>query len=145
MREIKGNIWDYHEKNSPIVIPTNGTIKRNGENVMGSGLARQAKLRFPKLPKKVGGYILEYGNEVFFCEEENLFTFPVKNEWYEEKASIFLIRKSVVSLRSMTRNDDIKIYLPLVGCGNGKLDWENDVKPILSSIFSDDKYIIIYG
>lgn len=38
MREINGsNIWDFYNKGFWIAITTNGTVKKNGEAVMGRG------------------------------------------------------------------------------------------------------------
>ena len=39
MKEVKGDIWNFYNKGYWIVIPTNGTVKRNGEAVMGRGVA----------------------------------------------------------------------------------------------------------
>ena len=38
---IKGNIFDYIGKVDAICITTNGTIKSNGELVMGAGVAKE--------------------------------------------------------------------------------------------------------
>jgi len=43
MKEVIGNIWNYYNKGNWIVITTNGTIKKNGEAVMGRGVALEAK------------------------------------------------------------------------------------------------------
>jgi len=39
MKYIKDDIWKYHDRHTPIVITTNGYVKRNGECVMGRGIA----------------------------------------------------------------------------------------------------------
>lgn len=58
MKEVTGNIWDYHEKGYWIVITTNGTVKANGEAVMGRGVALQAKRKYQGLPWRLGQEIL---------------------------------------------------------------------------------------
>jgi len=45
MEIIKGDIWNLH-KVGWIIIPTNGFVKKNGENVMGRGLAKQVKDKY---------------------------------------------------------------------------------------------------
>ena len=85
-----GNIWDYRETGY-IVIPTNGIIKTNGENVMGRGLALQAKNKYPDFPRALGNFLKKKGNTVGFFTP-NLITFPVKHKWYE-KADLELIEK----------------------------------------------------
>ena len=48
---VEGDIWEHHNDGSRyIVIPTNIGWKTNGHNVMGAGLALQAKTRYPSSP-----------------------------------------------------------------------------------------------
>ena len=143
IKEIKGDLWEYYKQGFWIVIPTNGFVKNNGEAVMGRGLALQAKRRFPDLPAELGKRIKEYGNVVFTFYNYHVITFPVKHLWWN-KAIIKLIKKSCISLREIFRYNPTGIptpvYLPRVGCGNGKLDWK-DVKPILEK-YLDDRFIV---
>lgn len=147
MQEVKGDIWNYYDKGNWIVIPTNGTVKANGEAVMGRGLALRAKLKFPQLPFALGRFINAYGNVVFVSNLQGkgfkairLITFPVKNHW-KETASLHLIERSCNQLVYVAPQN-FPIYLPRVGCGNGRLDWE-DVKPILER-YLDDRFIVVY-
>ena len=64
MKEVIGDIWDYHDQGHWIVITTNGIVKSNGEAVMGKGIALQAKQRYPDLPKELGQSITFCGNTV---------------------------------------------------------------------------------
>jgi len=143
VKEIQGNIWELRREGKYIVIPTNGFIKNTGECVMGRGLAFQAKVKFPNLPKELGDRIKIYGNVVFVWTKYRLITFPVKRVWWE-KADIELIEKSCEQLREIFKLNlsglPVPVYLPRVGCGNGKLNW-SDVKPILDRIL-DDKFIV---
>lgn len=143
MKEIKEDIWIMWGKGKYIVIPTNGFIKKNGECVMGRGLALCANTAFPDLSHKLGDRIREYGNKVFIFSEYSIITFPVKHNWWE-KADLNLIEKSCKQLKEIFRFNlcdlPIPVYLPKVGCGNGGLDW-NDVKPVLEK-YLDDRFII---
>lgn len=143
MQEIQNDIWSFWEKGFWIVIPTNGFVKKNGECVMGRGLALQAKERFPELPSKLGDRIKEYGNVVFTFSDYHIITFPVKTVWWNI-ASLELIKYSCLSLREIFKYNlsgiPLPLYLPRVGCGNGKLDWK-DVKPILERIL-DERFIV---
>ena len=141
MREIKGSIWRYHEKGYWIVIPTNGFVRKNGKAVMGRGLAYQAMCRFPVLPKALGDIITKFGNRVCSYHKLKLIFFPVKYKWWE-RANLDLIEKSCEQLRMyVTTTKPLPVYLPRVGCGNGKLKWE-DVKPILEKYLDEDKFVI---
>ena len=135
MKTIKDNIWKYYNKGY-IVITTNGFVKKNGECVMGRGIAKQANNKFPGFAKKLGTAIKNYGNKVFIWDEENLITFPTKHNWWE-KSDLNLIWQSSIQLAEYFEegyqlNADLpNIYMPKPGCSNGKLDW-NDVEPIIN-------------
>ena len=48
------NIWDLHDLGGWVGIPTNIGWTKNGYNVMGAGLAFQAKEKYPDLPFQYG-------------------------------------------------------------------------------------------
>lgn len=155
VKEIKGNIWDYHDKGHWIIITTNGTIKANGEAVMGRGVALQAKRRYPSLPQDLGKAIIFRGSKLWSWPEFRLMTFPTKNDW-RNKSDLSLIETSckelvhwLNSIRDFFANElrikledgKAKIYMVRPGCGNGGLDWK-DVKPVLEK-YLDDRFIVI--
>jgi len=141
MKEIKGNIWDFHER-SWVVITTNGSVKRNGEVVMGRGVALQAKKKFPDLPKILGNCINgPIGNHVTLQPIFHLLTFPVKHNWYE-KADLKLIKRSCEELLETVDILKPPFYMVRPGCGNGGLSWEKEVKPILEK-YLDDRFIVV--
>lgn len=141
IQEIVDDIWHLHELEYLIVIPTNLTLRKNGECVMGRGLALQAAQRFPNLPKKLGTVILNIGNVVHIFEEERLISFPVKNDW-RGNASLELIENSCLQLVALASANDLRgpIFIPRVGTGYGRLDWQ-EVKPILEK-YLDNRFII---
>ncbi len=49
-----GNMWTAYEPADLFLITTNSTIRRDGALVMGRGIARQAKERFPDLDVTLG-------------------------------------------------------------------------------------------
>jgi len=146
MKVIKDNVWKYWEKGHYIVIPTNGTIKKDGSCVMGRGLALQAKEKVKGIEYTLGKSIYRFGNGTLFLPD-NLIAFPVKHNWWE-KVDLKLIERSAKQLRELI--EFIKpysylikypIYLPKVGCGNGGLNWKN-VEPILDK-YLDDRFIVV--
>ena len=140
MIEVTGNLWEYPADIR--VITTNGTVKKNGECVMGRGCAAEAKQRWPDLPLMLGQAIRGLGNEAFFLPfDTGLVTFPVKHSWYQ-KADITLIEQSARKIASMRALEDKRVVLPRPGCGNGHLDW-NDVKLILAPIL-DDRFHVTF-
>ena len=123
---------------------------------MGAGIALEAN-RYFNLASKLGKYIKQYGNRAFHLgvyqrySLNNLdipvsfvvFSFPTKHH-YKDNSDITLICRSAEQLMEMCTKFGIsKCYLTPPGCGCGKLDWENTVKPWLSQIL-DDRFIVIF-
>jgi hypothetical protein len=143
VKEVSGNIWYYHNQGYWIVVPTNGYIKNDGNAVMGRGLALEASQRFPELRSLLGQMIASSGNVVQFIHNLRICVFPVKHNWWE-LADIALIEKNAATISTKLHliKPEVKvpIYLPRVGCGNGKLQW-SIVKPILEK-YLDDRFVI---
>ena len=142
--EKKISIEELINENKFICITTNGTVKKNGECVMGRGNALTAKEIYPDLPKIIGDGIERLGNRVFWFEKYRLFTFPVKHNYYE-KADMNLIKRSIDQLTGLMAYYEIeeKVYLPRPGCYNGKLNW-NDVKKELDQLPLPNNLIFIH-
>lgn len=141
--EIRGDLFKFRTLTTPIVITTNGSVRRDGECVMGRGTAAQAKYLFPDMPKQLGDRIVKYGNVPFHFKEFNMFTLPVKHYW-EQPAEIDLICRSCELLIHLVDrmidggNGGIShIYMPRPGCGNGSLEWQDvrlAITPILNRL-----------
>ena len=151
MIEVKGNLWSYLPDATVRVITTNGSLKKNGENVMGAGCAYEAARQFPSLPEQLGKRFKKKGNIVqmfspdTFGTDYILITFPTKNEWHEN-ADPDLIFKSACLLADLADFMSWKsIVMPRPGCGKGNLSWKRDVKPILHRLLDDRFYVISHA
>lgn len=128
MREIYGNLWDWHER-AVIVITTGGQVSPRGNCAMPRGCARQARERFPRLPAHLGRLIRGRGNRVFDLGN-GIVSFPVEHSPFEVPDTR-LIERSCRQLRALTdRNDWPLVILPRPGCGSGGLSWQ-EVRPLL--------------
>lgn len=159
MIEAYGDIWDHADEYDAIVITTNGFVKKNGEAVMGRGIALEAKNRFPKLASWFGTLINHWGADGVFAFEDPkwdykgiIFTFPVKPAYgpngepgWRVKADPKLIESSTQKLveyiNKSWNNSITKVLMPRPGCGNGGLKWE-DVKPIIEP-YLDDRFTVM--
>lgn len=150
MIEIQGDLWSNFVDAPGITrriivrcITTNGTIKQNGEAVMGRGCAREAMVRYPGLPKMLAIHLMANGNMIggpFRMPDGNmLLTFPVKHHWHE-KADPALISASAKELLHLAALPDTVYILPRPGCGNGHLSWDA-VRPLIS--FLPDNVMVI--
>lgn len=142
MIEQIGNIWDFHSKGRWVVITTNGEIKKDGSNIMGRGIAKQAATKFPKLPYELGSKLAISGNKVYVFDAYKIITLPTKNSW-REPSKLELIERSLKELVrwANTPRKHGKFYLPRAGTGNGKLDWKQ-VKPLFE-LYLDDRFVVV--
>lgn len=159
MKEDYGDIWDFQLRYDAIAITTNGFVKKNGEAVMGRGVALEAAKKYPEFPKHLGQILKEFGNNVWpfsfdqwngeEAYEDIIFSFPVKPEYgprgepgWRSKADIGLIKRSAEQLvQYMDEIHFARIVIPRPGCGNGGLKWE-DVKPVIQPIL-DDRFTVV--
>lgn len=146
MKIKKGNLFTPPPGTDAICITTNGTIKQSGACVMGRGVALTAKKKWKGIDFILGRMIRVKGNIVNVLggtlDKYKIVSFPVKHNWYE-KADIKLIKTSATQLVELANKMNWNsVYLPVAGCGNGKLSWA-DVRPVLSDIL-DDRFTVVY-
>lgn len=163
---IHGDIFDFIGDADCICVTTNGTIKTNGELVMGAGVAKQFYDRYnnshniaKKLAELLYGdkislkkmHVVPTHNNVCYraikAEENNgthVVSFPTKNH-FMDKGDLELIKRSA---ERMVKFADIyglkKIIIPSPGTGCGQLN-ETDVYNELNKILDKRFYIIKKG
>lgn len=160
---ISGDIFDYIGIADCICITTNGTIKSNGELVMGAGIAKQfydrynrdfniakklAKLLYGGTPNIRRMFVIESKYNVCYravsAEDNNgthIVSFPTKNH-FQEKGDLELIKKSAKRMVQFANIYDLKnIIIPSPGTGCGKLK-EEDIYEELNKIL-DNRFTII--
>lgn len=155
MLETHGNLWELADGCDALVITTNGFVRKDGQAVMGRGIAKEAAEFYPELPKQLGRDLKTNGNHCYVysgLEEYDIVTFPVKPVWgpngipgWKTKAEIPLIIQSAKELvRFADKYDWVDVLLPRPGCGNGNLNWK-DVRPILGKILDDRFTAVTFG
>lgn len=146
MIDVTGDLWEYTAEVHGIT--TNGALRKDGACVMGRGCAAQAKERYPGIEYKLGERIRQYGNRCFYMRYQlfdAILTFPVKHHW-REKADIELIKKSCGEAMEMAdRFGWHTVVLPRPGCGNGGLDYYEDVLPEIALLLDDRFRVITYA
>lgn len=146
IKEIKGNIFDVFLDGNwdAVCVTTNGIIKRNGQAVMGAGVALACVKNYPSSSKSLGDKLIENGNIVQVIIETNrgpILSFPTKDHW-KDKSDMKLIKSSCSQLMDFVDERKLKnVLLPRPGCSNGGLIWENVKKEIETLL--DDRVTII--
>lgn len=148
MRIRYGNIWDFFPAEY-VVIPVNIGWRSDGSNVMGAGLAKEAASRFPDLPAWWGWWCRSLGSDtpVMVHSSHRVILFPTKplNETkphlsWQQESDLQLIWRSAAQLAAVTVPEPIT--LPLVGCGNGRLN-PDMVLPVLKTFLSHDRFTLV--
>jgi hypothetical protein len=146
MKWTKGDIWIYHKLGKTIVIPTNAGWKSDGSNVMGRGLAKQASEKFNWLSQDYGQYC-KNENPYCYYSNVNLILVPSKAlnkekpflSWQHE-ADKDTITSSLNWLQDNSISFPDKIYVPILGSGNGKMQ-KGLVKELMDRILISGKFI----
>jgi len=124
-----GDMWSVWPATDLFLITANSFVKRTGQLVMGAGIARQARDRFPGLDLTLGqairetcGHLGEYGLLISpRWPAARLGLFQVKCHWSTE-ALPELIRRSTEKLTVWANaHPDCRIDLNFPGIGNGRL------------------------
>lgn len=147
----KGNLFDT--RCSSLVNTVNCV------GVMGKGIALEFKNRFPemfeaykKVCKQNGmkiGKIWTYRQTCNIFENKKLYNivcFPTKEHWMNP-SKIEYIEEGLKSFvkNANTNNYPGGIAFPKLGCNNGGLDWETQVKPLMIKYLEPlNIYIEIY-
>lgn len=144
--EVHQNIFDLplHNRTEAICVTTNGNIKSDGRAVMGAGIAKAFKLKYPDIDIRLAKHLKSYGNtpcNLGIYDEVYVLSFPTKDNW-KKNSNIKLIEQSAIKIKQLADELNLsKIYLPRPGCDNGHLNWKN-VKPVLEE-YLDERFIIV--
>lgn len=140
MIELVGDLWEEHAAGAVVAITTNGSVSKQGTVSMLRGCARQARERYPHLPRRLGELIAQNGSHVFELGNR-IVSFPVEHGPFEVP-ELGLIEQSCRELVELT--DDRQwplVVVPRPGCGGGGLIWD-EVKTILERHF-DGRFRVI--
>lgn len=139
-----GDMWSAFDEAELFLFTANSTLNGKGELVMGAGMAKQAKERFPFVPKVFGNGVdamCGSGGDFYLLHsigwqmgsDHKIGAFQVKNHW-RLPADIGLIERSTTVLWWFAMKHPIaKIHLNYPGVGNGGLTIEQ-VEPIINNL-----------
>jgi O-acetyl-ADP-ribose deacetylase (regulator of RNase III) len=124
----------------------------NTEGVMGKGIAKEFKKLFPDMFKNYQTLCeskkLQVGNLwIYKTPNKWVLNFPTKKSW-RQPSKIEYIEAGLKKFVDNYSSKGIQsVAFPPLGCGNGELNWENDVKPLMEKYLKSlpiDVYIHLY-
>lgn len=125
------------ESNAQVLVNTVNTV-----GVMGKGLAKEFKRLYPDMFKSYQKYCenkqLTIGKlQIFKTSNKWVLNFPTKENW-RNPSKLGYIEAGLKKFVSQYQIQGIKsISFPMLGCGNGGLDWENEVKPLMEKYLNN--------
>ena len=134
---MKGDMWTVLGKVQWFCITTNAIVKNNGALVMGAGIARQMRDRYPGIDLACGEAVRDSTNSEgvygFIRPRLGLGLFQVKRH-FKGSADLELIQRSTKQLHDYAAKcPGLTFALNFPGIGNGKLDYAQ-VKPIVDQL-----------
>lgn len=132
----QGNMWYVFDAVDYFVITTNAYVKQNGALVMGAGIARQVRDKWPGIDVEMGKAVraaMDAQKYYGVILGEKLGIFQVKY-YFADAADLDLIWRSATELERVAREMPDKTFaLNFPGIGNGKLSREL-VAPLLKGL-----------
>ena len=114
----------------------------NTVGVMGKGIARTFKHAYPEMFQKYRNYCesgaFDIGKLYLYKSPTKwVLNFPTKKHW-RNKSKVEYIEAGVKKFNERFSELEItSIAFPALGCGNGDLDFETQVKPLMESYLND--------
>lgn len=109
--------------------------------VMGKGLALQFKQRYPEMFDEyrlackinqihIGGDIMVW-DYIDMYNPRKILCFATKEKWWNPSKLVWIERGLQMFVNTYKAFGITSIAWPKLGCTNGKLNWENEVKPLM--------------
>jgi len=120
------------ESNAQVLVNTVNTV-----GVMGKGLAKEFKRIYPDMFDSYQKYcdngMLTIGKlQIYKTSNKWVMNFPTKENW-RNASKVEYIEQGLKKFVEQYQIQGIKsVSFPMLGCGNGGLDWESVVKPLMS-------------
>jgi hypothetical protein len=148
-QQRQGDMWSVFHEADLFLITTNATLKQNGALVMGRGIARQARDRFPELDLALGRHIDRVCGDSVDARRSGLgeYGLLVSPRWpaaklgafqvkyhYSQPAELDLIARSAEALAVWCEaHPQARVHLNYPGIGNGRLN-QIDVWPLVAQL-----------
>ncbi len=126
MKLRQGDMWSVFSEADLFLIAANATLTLQGKLVMGAGIAKEARDRFPGLDQALGKVVLEQGKHYGLLvsprwPEARLGAFQTKLHW-KDPAQLSLISEAATKLRRWCEcHPTAQVYLNFPGIGQGGL------------------------
>lgn len=158
MIERQRDFWEAAKDSDVLVCTTNCQVKANGQLVMGAGIAKQFAEKFPIIPSFLGYQVSNMSpvekrfpilmTVQYWFKTRTVICLPTKFHW-KDNSELLNVKACILNLvvavneieRALNKKQHVVMTRP--GCGNGGLDWHEEVKPFAEE-FLDDRFFVVY-
>lgn len=124
---------------SPAAVLVN-TVNTVG--VMGKGIAKEFKRIFPEMftlyQERCERGEIQIGTLFLYrSKHKSVLNFPTKEDWRKPSHISFVEQGLKTFVNSYEHYGIDSIAFPQLGCGNGELDWESQVRPLMERYLQD--------
>lgn len=138
----RGNIWSVYGRQDCFIFTGNSYLKQNGALVMGAGIAKEVRDKFPGLDMRFGKWIdKQFGGHLGFFGftaakmkgGPKVGVFQTKRH-FKDDSDLELIKKSVAALALWIRlHKPKRVDMNFPGIGHGNLN-RDDVLEIINEL-----------
>ncbi len=131
---VRTNIF---ESNAQVLVNTVNTV-----GVMGKGLAKEFKRIYPDMFESYQKFceegLLSVGKlQVYKTPNKWILNFPTKANWRSPSKLEYIEQGLQKFVANYERLGIGSIAFPMLGCGNGGLSWEDEVKPLMETYLKE--------
>ena len=124
-------VCDLFQSPARVLVNTVNTV-----GVMGKGIAKDFKYIYPDMFKRYQRVCetgdLDIGNLwLYKTTNKWILNFPTKRHWRQPSHPEYIAKGLDKFVKMYHVHGITSISFPLLGCGNGELDWETQVRPIM--------------
>lgn len=122
---------DIFQSPAQVIVNTVNTV-----GVMGKGIAKRFKDIYPEMYKEYRIYCedgsLDIGKLwIYKTDGKWILNFPTKKHWRNPSKVEYIEEGLKKFVETYEQRGITSISFPQLGCGNGGLDWESEVKPLM--------------
>lgn len=140
-------VGDLFRSPAQVLVNTVNTV-----GVMGKGIAKTFKKVYPEMFEQYRDYC-ETGKltvgKLWLYKTPNkwILNFPTKTTWRKPSELSYIKLGLETFVRSYAERGITSIAFPALGCGNGELNWEHQVRPVMEKYLKPlriDVFIYLY-
>lgn len=141
-------VGDLFTSPAKVLVNTVNTV-----GVMGKGIARDFKRIYPEMFQRYQYYcehsMLDIGKLWLYKSPHKwILNFPTKKHWRNRSKTDYIEAGLQKFVDTYDSKGIVSISFPMLGCGNGELDWESQVHPLMDTYLRPlpiDIYVHLYS